>query len=96
MLFPRGQTPSLLKGDVNGDGSFNVSDPVMFQKWLLSASDVQLSDSVAADFYEAGKPNALDLSLMKKNFLKSNNFLKLMYSLHNNADICTLFGGYEL
>ncbi len=60
----------VVKGDVNGDGSFNVSDAVMFQKWLLSASDVQLSDSAAADFYEDGKLNALDLSLMKKELLK--------------------------
>ena len=54
-----------LLGDINDDGSFNVADIVMFQKWLLGVSDVTLPNWKAADFCEDGKLNVLDLCMMK-------------------------------
>lgn len=55
-----------VQGDINGDGIFNVSDVVLFQKWLLSGSDTDLINWKNADFYEDGKIDAFDLCLMKK------------------------------
>ena len=54
------------QGDVNKDGEFNVSDMVLFQKWLLAAPDAKLADWKAADFTGDGKLNAFDLCLMRR------------------------------
>ena len=54
-----------LLGDINDDGSFNVADIVMLQKWLLCVSDVTLPNWKAADFCEDEKLNVLDLCMMK-------------------------------
>lgn len=54
-----------LLGDINDDGSFNVADIVMLQKWLLGVSDVTLPNWKAADFCEDEKLNVLDLCMMK-------------------------------
>ena len=55
-------------GDVNTDGAFNITDVVLLQKWLLSIPDTELKDWKAGDLYEDDKLNALDFSLMKKEF----------------------------
>lgn len=38
-----------VKGDVNGDGIFNIGDIVVFQKWLLAVPDTTLANWKAAD-----------------------------------------------
>jgi len=58
--------PALVLGDVNCDGSFRVSDVVLFQKWLINASDVALKKPETADWNADGKLNATDLSMMKQ------------------------------
>lgn len=58
-----------IKGDVNGDGEFSVSDIVLFQKWLLAASDTELADWKAADLCEDGVLDVFDLCLMRKELL---------------------------
>ncbi len=55
----------IVKGDVNADGKFDISDVVLLQKWLLGPSDVTLPNWKAADFCEDGKLNVLDLCMMK-------------------------------
>lgn len=60
-------------GDVNGDGSFNVADVVLFQKWLLNAPDVKLDNWWAADFCQDGKLDVFDLCLMKKALIEKMN-----------------------
>ena len=35
---------SYVTGDVNADGSFNVSDLVLLQRWLLVAPDAELAN----------------------------------------------------
>lgn len=54
------------KGDVNCDGSFNVADVVLLQKWLLGAPDVKLDDWKAADLCKDGRLDVFDLCLMKR------------------------------
>ena len=55
-----------LAGDVNNDGEFNISDVVLLQKWLLSASDTELANWKAADLNKDNKLNVFDLILMKR------------------------------
>ncbi|MDE5771384.1 MAG: dockerin type I repeat-containing protein [Ruminococcus sp.] len=60
-------------GDVNGDGSFNVADVVLFQKWLLNVPDVNLYNWMAADLYMDGKLDVFDLCLMKKALIEKRH-----------------------
>lgn len=60
-----------LKGDINSDDEFNVSDAVLFQKWLLSVPDVKLADWKAADLCEDDRLDVFDLCMMKRMLLNS-------------------------
>ena len=60
-----------LKGDVNNDGTFNVADIILLQKWLLAVPDTHLADWKMADFCEDDKLNVFDLCLMKRELLNS-------------------------
>lgn len=61
-----------LLGDINADGSFNIADIVMLQKWLLGVSDVTLPNWKAADFCEDKKLNVLDLCMMKRKLVENS------------------------
>ena len=61
-----------LLGDINADGSFNIADIVMLQKWLLGVSDVTLPNWKAADFCEDEKLNVLDLCMMKRKLVENS------------------------
>ena len=62
----------IVKCDVNADGKFDISDVVLLQKWLLGVSDVTLPNWKAADFYEDGKLNVLDLCMMKCKLIENS------------------------
>lgn len=61
-----------LLGDINADGSFNVADIVMLQKWLLGVSDVTLPNWKAGDFCEDEKLNVFDLCMMKRKLVENS------------------------
>ena len=58
-------TTQAIKGDVNDDGAFNITDAVLLQKWLLTVSDTEMKDWKAADFNKDNQLDARDLSMMK-------------------------------
>ena len=58
-----------VKGDVNADGEFNVSDVVLLQKWLLALPDTHLPHWKAGDFCKDDKLDVFDLCLMKRELL---------------------------
>ena len=60
------ETPETVRGDVNGDGSFNVSDAVLLQKWLLAVPETHLADWKAGDICEDNKLDVYDLCAMKE------------------------------
>lgn len=55
-----------IMGDVNLDGSFNVADVVLLQKWLLAVPEITLEKWENADFCVDGKLDVFDLCLMKR------------------------------
>ena len=57
---------SAIKGDVNDDGKFNISDIVIFQKWLLGATNTELANWKAADLCEDDKLDIFDLCIMRR------------------------------
>ncbi|MCQ2465597.1 MAG: leucine-rich repeat protein [Oscillospiraceae bacterium] len=54
-----------IKGDVNDDGEFNVADIVLFNKYLLAVSDVELKNWRAADLCQDDRLDVLDMITMK-------------------------------
>jgi len=58
--------------DVNGDGSFNVSDVIEFQKYLINkqSNDAKF-DIDAADFNQDGKSDILDYILIKSDLIEN-------------------------
>ena len=55
-----------IKGDINADGSFNIADVVLFQKWLLAKPDAVLADWKSGDLCDDNKLDVFDLVLMKQ------------------------------
>ena len=53
-------------GDVNEDGSFNIADVVLLQRWLLGMENMEIADWKAADYCRDNKLNVFDLCLMKR------------------------------
>lgn len=64
-------TPQIRKGDVNADGTFDISDVILLQKWLLAVPNTQLANWKAADFCNDGILNGADWCLMKRSFQQS-------------------------
>lgn len=65
IVFASTSLPSI-KGDVNADGKFDITDVVLLQKWILAAPDTNLADWKAGDLCEDDILDAFDLCLMKK------------------------------
>ncbi len=61
------------QGDVNMDGSFNVADVVLLQKWLLAVPDVKLANWKSVDLCKDDRLNVFDLCLMKRMLIEQNN-----------------------
>ena len=57
-------------GDVNKDGEFNVSDLVVFQKWLLAVPNTELKNWKAADMCTDNYLDVIDLCAMRKELTK--------------------------
>lgn len=57
---------SFIAGDINDDGSFNVSDLVLMQRCLLAAPDAELANWHAGDLCEDGRLDGFDLCLMRR------------------------------
>lgn len=58
-------------GDCNGDGTFNIADVVLLQKWLLAVPNVTIPNWKAADLCEDGRLDVFDLCMMKRLLLNS-------------------------
>lgn len=61
-----------LRGDVNADGTFNVADVVMLQKWLICTPNSTLTDWQAADMCDDDRIDVFDLCIMKRELLKKS------------------------
>lgn len=59
-----------IKGDVNADGVFSVSDIIAMQKWLLKAGTLELWQN--GDMNQDEQLDVFDLVLMKRELLKTS------------------------
>lgn len=58
-----------IEGDVNNDGSFDIADVVLLQKWLLAVPDTHLADWKAADLCDDNRLDVFDLCMMKRKLI---------------------------
>ena len=65
-----------VQGDVNADGEFNISDVVLFQKWLLAVPNTKLNNWKAADLCSDNRLDVFDLVLMKRELIDSNKIIE--------------------
>ncbi len=72
-LTPPVSIRSCIRGDVNGDGIFSISDAVILQKWLLSVPDAQIPIWQTADFISDCKLDVFDLCMMKKSLINESD-----------------------
>lgn len=65
-LLVKGNYTEKVKGDINADNEFNISDIVMMQKWLLAMPDAELTDWEAGDLCQDNTIDVYDLICMRK------------------------------
>ncbi|MGN0585236.1 MAG: glycosyl hydrolase family 8 [Ruminococcus sp.] len=101
-IIPESSNNSV-RGDVNADGEFSLSDIVLFQKWLLCVPGTALADRNAGDLCENGKLDIFDLCVMKQELLseKTKSYVDVstveeLFPAMRNAqpgDVVRLAGG---
>ena len=64
------QNTSVIKGDVNFDGSVTTADITALQKFLLADSTIHITEPSSADMNDDGSVNIIDFILLKKLLLK--------------------------
>jgi hypothetical protein len=63
-----------LKGDINGDDVFSISDVVTLQQWLIGSRNVWVKNLEAADLNSDGSIDIFDLCEMRKAVLQKITF----------------------
>lgn len=58
-----------VKGDVNGDGKFDIADAVTLQNWLLCKPDAELKEWKNADFCADDRIDTFDLCVMRSRLI---------------------------
>ena len=71
-ISPEGIIPSVIKGDVNADGSFDIADLVLMQKWFFADADADIKNRQAGDLSEDNRLDILDLICMKNALINEN------------------------
>ncbi len=68
-LLTKSGSTEFTAGDVNADGTFDVADVILLQKWLLHIPGTHLASWQAADLDADGSLDVFDLCLMKRALL---------------------------
>lgn len=79
-----------IRGDVNADCSFDVSDVILLQKWLLSVPDTHLENQRAADLCKDGKLDILDFALMKRELACAKESVNIDFPVCKSAALACI------
>lgn len=69
-LLVKSEENTVKTGDINADGTLDMLDVILLQKWLLHIPDTHLADWNAADLCEDHKIDVFDLCLLKRALLQ--------------------------
>lgn len=58
------------KGDLNLDGTVNIADAVIMQKYILGTTSISCEQAYAADVYSDTLPDAFDMVMLRKMLLE--------------------------
>ncbi|MDE6730389.1 MAG: dockerin type I repeat-containing protein [Oscillospiraceae bacterium] len=89
------ETADYVKGDINGDGSFDVLDVVLLQKWLLSVPGTSLANWQAVDFCKDNQLNIFDLCIMKRELIKDQTTMENKDSNAVHVNMPTIVDDYD-
>jgi len=64
------QTPEILLGDLNLDGTLSLTDVILFQKYLLASETFSQEQYAVSDMNQDGITNIFDFISLKKELLK--------------------------
>ena len=87
--------PTRIKGDINGDGIFSISDAALLQKWLLGAPNAIIKNWECADFCKDGQLDSFDLCLMKKSLLEIMK-IPVSLSIHETGGIMGMHDKWDI
>jgi hypothetical protein len=80
-----------VSGDINNDGTFNIADVVLLQKWLLGDNGQGIINWKAADLCADDRLDVFDLTLMKMALIKELNGSSEL----NDPEIRDILFGYS-
>ncbi|MBP1565108.1 MAG: dockerin type I repeat-containing protein [Oscillospiraceae bacterium] len=63
--------PEAVKGDINLDGTLNISDVILLQKWFISADNTTISNLNVTDLNGNGKTDIADMCMLKQLLIDS-------------------------
>ncbi len=69
-IEPTSESKEFTPGDVNDDGSLDIVDLILLQKWLLGFPETHLANVQAADLDANNKLDVFDLCLLKRALLQ--------------------------
>ena len=66
-------TVTMVGGDCDGNGTFDVDDVVLLQQWLLAVPETHLANWKAADLCDDDRLDVFDLCMMKRLLIESSS-----------------------
>lgn len=64
-------TVTIIEGDCDGNGVFDIDDVILLQQWLLAVPETDLANWKAADLCEDDRLDVFDLCMMKRLYAES-------------------------
>ena len=83
---------NFIKGDVNADGEFDLTDIIVLQKWLLSVPRTALANWKAGDLCEDNRIDVFDMALLKRLLLQQNDLPQEEFEMIYEAENATISG----
>ncbi|MDE6005213.1 MAG: dockerin type I repeat-containing protein [Oscillospiraceae bacterium] len=65
--------PAIIKGDISLDGTVNLQDVILLQKYLIGKEHINQTAFLSVDMNDDGIVNIYDFALLKNALLRSDN-----------------------
>ena len=72
-------TVTIIEGDCDGNGVFDIDDVILLQQWLLAVPETDLANWKAADLCEDDRLDVFDLCMMKRLYAESGSEMHIEF-----------------